>query len=142
MLSIVPLLRGGGLFETGAGGSAPSTWSSSSKRDTCVGLARRVLAPGPSLEPHGDRDEERQGGGHGETLDQAIKYLENARYPSRKVREIDNRGAPSTSPCTGPGSRAQHRDGKLQARFAPVAEAIEKAEARIVDGAARAQGKA
>ena len=95
MLSIVPLLNGGGLFETGAGGSAPKhveqmlreghlRWDSLGEYCALV----------PSLELIAERSGNARAGLLARTLDQAIgAYLENARYPSRKVNEIDNRGS-------------------------------------------------
>ena len=95
MLSIVPLLNGGGLFETGAGGSAPKHVQQFVKeghfRWDSLG---EYCALVPSLELVASKTDNATVALLGETLDQAIgMYLENARYPSRKVNEIDNRGS-------------------------------------------------
>ena len=95
MLSIVPLLNGGGLFETGAGGSAPKHVQQFLKeghlRWDSLG---EYCALVPSLELIAEKTKNKKVELLAETLDQAIgTYLENARYPSRKVNEIDNRGS-------------------------------------------------
>ena len=141
MLSIVPLLNGGGLFETGAGGSAAQARAAVPQRGTpALGLPGRVTAlwcPPWNRWPRAPAT--RKAAVLARTLDQAIgSYLENARYPSRKVNEIDNRG--STFYLTlywAQALAAQTDDADLQARFTPVAEALAKdAEtiARRADG--------
>jgi isocitrate dehydrogenase len=144
MLSIVPLLNGGGLFETGAGGSAPKHVQQFVKeghlRWDSLG---EYCALVPSLEQAA-----RQGGGakveiFAKTLDQAVgRYLEDARYPSRKVNEIDNRG--STFYLTlawAQALAAQTEDAELAARFGPVAEQLAANEAKIAEELLAAQGE-
>lgn len=95
MLSIVPLLNGGGLFETGAGGSAPKHVQQFIKeghlRWDSLG---EYCALVPSLELIYNKYKNPKAKILAEALDKAIyKYLENGKYPSRKVKEIDNRGS-------------------------------------------------
>ena len=143
MLSIVPLLKGGGLFETGAGGSAPKHVqqfvSEGHLRWDSLG---EYCALVPSLELIAEKSGNAKAGILANTLDQAIgKYLEDGRYPSRKVNEIDNRG--STFYLAQAWARAladQTDDSELSARFAPVARALEENEARITQELLEAQG--
>jgi len=144
MLSIVPLMRGGGLFETGAGGSAPKHVEQLLKeghlRWDSLG---EYCALVPSLELIADQGESDKAALLAETLDQAIaRYLENARAPSRKVNEIDNRG--STFYITMYWAQtlaAQTKDSKLKDRFTPVAKALEENEQKIVKELLAAQGQ-
>lgn len=145
MLSIVPLLNGGGLFETGAGGSAPKHVQQFLKeghlRWDSLG---EYCALVPSLELIAERDGLAVAGVLARTLDKAIgRYLEDARYPSRKVNEIDNRG--STFYLTlawAQALAAQDDDAGLKARFAPVAEALAAQEEAIAKELLDAQGDA
>jgi isocitrate dehydrogenase len=144
MLSIVPLMQGGGLFETGAGGSAPKHVQQLQKeghlRWDSLG---EYCALVPSLELIAKNTGNKRAALFAETLDQAVgKYLENARYPSRKVNEIDNRG--STFYLTLYWAQAlagQEKDADLKARFTTVARALEEHEAKIVEELLAAQGK-
>jgi isocitrate dehydrogenase len=144
VLSIVPLLNGGGLFETGAGGSAPKhvqqfvaeghlRWDSLGEYCALV----------PSLELVAEQAGNAKAKVLAKALDAAITpYLENDRLPSRKVNEIDNRGA--TFYITlywAQALAAQDEDAELKARFAPVARALEENEAKIVGEFLAAQGK-
>ncbi|MCA9520452.1 MAG: NADP-dependent isocitrate dehydrogenase [Myxococcales bacterium] len=144
MLSIVPLMRGGGLFETGAGGSAPKhveqflreghlRWDSLGEYCALV----------PSLELVAERTKNRTAALMAETLDLAIaKYLENAKSPSRKVNELDNRG--STFYLTlywAEMLAAQTPDAVIRERFAPLATKLRENEARIAEELLSAQGK-
>ena len=144
MLSIVPLLHGGSLFETGAGGSAPKhvqqfireghlRWDSLGEYCALV----------PSLELIASNTDNAKVALLGKTLDQAIgTYLENARYPSRKVNEIDNRG--STYYLALYWARAlaaQDEDESLKARFAKVAQQLTDKEAVITEELLAAQGE-
>ena len=143
MLSIVPLLKGGGLFETGAGGSAPKHVQQFQKeghlRWDSLG---EYMALSASLEHLGERFDN----GGARVLADALgaataDYLEHARYPSRKVGEIDNRG--STFYLTLYWARAlaeQQADAALAARFAPVAAALADNEERIMAELNGAQG--
>lgn len=144
MLSIVPLLKGGGLFETGAGGSAPKHVQQLLKeghlRWDSLG---EYCALVPSLELIAKQTNNEKAALFAETLDQAVgKYLENARYPSRKVNEIDNRGSTFYLALYWAEALAeQNKDAVLKARFAPVAKALQENEAKIVEELLAAQGK-
>ncbi len=143
MLSIVPLLQGGGLFETGAGGSAPKhveqfvgeghlRWDSLGEYCAIV----------PSLEHAAEFSGNAKAGVLARALDAAVgKYLENDRAPSRKVNELDNRG--STFYLTQYWARAlaeQADDAELAARFKPLANALEQSEEEILTELLAAQG--
>src|SRR5437660_11087846 len=95
MLSIVPLLNGGGLFETGAGGSAPRHVQQFLKENHLRwDSLGEFLALAPSLELVADKHDNRRAKLLAEALDLATgKLLENDRTPSRKVGELDNRGS-------------------------------------------------
>lgn len=144
MLSIVPLLNGGGLFETGAGGSAPKHVQQLLKeghlRWDSLG---EYCALVPSLELIAQKTNNEKAALFGETLDQAVgKYLENARYPSRKVNELDNRG--STFYLALYWSQmlaAQNKDAAIKARFGKVAKELEANETKIAGELLAAQGK-
>ena len=143
MLSIVPLLGGGGLFETGAGGSAPKHVEQFLKeghlRWDSLG---EYCALVPSLELIAKQTANRLATVLAHTLDAAIgQYLEDARYPSRKVGEIDNRG--STFYLALAWARAlaaQDEDGELSRRFKPVAAALAENEKKITGELMAAQG--
>ncbi len=143
MLSIVPLMNGGGLFETGAGGSAPKHVQQLLKeghiRWDSLG---EYCALVPSLEMIAKNTGNERAALLAETLDQAIgTYLENARLPSRKVNEIDNRG--STFYLTmywAQALAAQDKDAEMKARFAKVAKELAENESKIVEELLAAQG--
>jgi isocitrate dehydrogenase len=145
MLSIVPLLNGGGLFETGAGGSAPKHVQQFEKeghlRWDSLG---EYMALAASLQHLGEQFDNPGALVLGDALDQATAgYLDNARSPSRAVGELDNRG--STFYLTLYWARAlaaQTTDVALSEHFAPVAEALEGAEEEIVRELNEAQGAA
>ncbi len=145
MLSIVPLLKGGGLFETGAGGSAPKHVQQFLKeghlRWDSLG---EYCALVPSLEMAAAQSGNDTAALLAKTLDAAIgSYLENARYPSRKVNEIDNRG--STFYLAMYWARAladQDKDPAMKERFAQVASKLEASEARVNEELLSAQGEA
>ena len=144
MLSIVPLLNGGGLFETGAGGSAPKHVQQFLKeghlRWDSLG---EYCALVPSLELIAEKTNSKKAALFAETLDQAIeKYLGNARYPSRKVNEIDNRGSTFYLAMYWAQALAtQNKDAEVQTRFAKVAKQLEENETKITDELLAAQGK-
>jgi len=144
MLSIVPLLKGGGLFETGAGGSAPKHVEQFLKeghlRWDSLG---EYCALVPSLEHVANRTKESKVQLFADTLDQAVsKYLENAKAPSRKVNEIDNRGSSFYLAMYWARALAtQGKDAELKTRFAKVAAALEANEAKINAELLAAQGK-
>jgi isocitrate dehydrogenase len=143
MLSIVPLLNGGGLFETGAGGSAPKHVQQFVKeghlRWDSLGEYTAIV---PSLELVAANTGNEQAAVLAQTLDQAIgKYLENARYPSRKVNEIDNRGSTFyLAMYWAQALAAQTGDASFQDRFASVARQLEENEAVITAELLAAQG--
>ena len=143
MLSIVPLLNGGGLFETGAGGSAPKHVQQFVKeghlRWDSLG---EYCALVPSLELVASKTDNATVALLGETLDQAIgMYLENARYPSRKVNEIDNRGSTFYLALYWAQALArQDQDAALKTRFQVVATQLAENEAVITDELLAAQG--
>ena len=145
MLSIVPLLNGGGLFETGAGGSAPKhveqflreghlRWDSLGEYCALV----------PALEHIAASTGNATATLLAKTLDEAIGgYLEGERYPSRKVGEIDNRGSTYyLAKAWAEALAAQDEDAAMKARFAPVAKALAENEATIVAELLAAQGAA
>jgi len=144
MLSIVPLLNGGGLFETGAGGSAPKHVQQLMKeghlRWDSLG---EYCALVPSLELISNKTNNKKAALLAKTLDQAIgMYLENARYPSRKVNEIDNRGSSFyLAMYWAQALAAQDNDIEVRASFTNVAKDLEDNEAKIVEELLSAQGK-
>jgi isocitrate dehydrogenase len=144
MLSVVPLLGSGGLFETGAGGSAPKHVQQLVKeghlRWDSLG---EYCALVPSLELIAEKTGNRKAAVLAETLDQAItKYLENGRLPSRKVNEIDNRGSTFYLALYWAQTlAAQDKDPELRVRFAKVAKELERNEAKIAQELLAAQGK-
>jgi isocitrate dehydrogenase len=145
MLSIVPLLNGGGLFETGAGGSAPKHVQQFEKeghlRWDSLG---EYMALGASLQHLGEQFGNAGAKVLGDALDSATaEYLNNARSPSRKVNELDNRG--STFYLTLYWAQAlaeQAVDGALAERFGPVAAALTEHEDAILAELEDAQGAA
>ncbi|MCB0124112.1 MAG: NADP-dependent isocitrate dehydrogenase [Caldilineaceae bacterium] len=145
MLSIVPLLAGGGLFETGAGGSAPKhvqqfveeghlRWDS-------VG---EYLALAVSLEDLGRKSNNQRALVLADALNQATgQYLINRKAPSRKVNELDNRGSSFyLARYWAQALAAQDKDPELKAKFTPVAKALAENETKILDELNAAQGHA
>jgi isocitrate dehydrogenase len=143
MLSIVPLMNGGGLFETGAGGSAPKHVQQFQEeghlRWDSLG---EFLALAASLEHMGEHFDNPAARLLGETLDEATaQLLLNRKAPSRKVHELDNRGSQFyLALYWARALAAQTTDRKLAARFVPVAEALGASEAKIVGELNAAQG--
>jgi isocitrate dehydrogenase len=143
MLSIVPLLNGGGLFETGAGGSAPKHVQQLLKeghlRWDSLG---EYCALVPSLELVYEKSGNKKAKVLAETLDAAVgKYLENAKYPSRKVNEIDNRGSSFYLAIYWAQTLAeQNDDTELKERFAKITKQLEDNEAKINKELLAAQG--
>jgi isocitrate dehydrogenase len=144
MLSIVPLLAGGGLFETGAGGSAPKHVQQFQKegylRWDSLGEFSALAA---SLEHIGATYGNARAALLAETLDQAIgKFLDGNKSPARKVGQIDNRGSHFyLALYWAQALAAQTKDAGLRARFASVAEQLGANEARINEELIAAQGK-
>ncbi|HEX9052237.1 MAG TPA: NADP-dependent isocitrate dehydrogenase [Anaeromyxobacter sp.] len=144
MLSVVPLLAGGGLFETGAGGSAPKHVQQFVKE----GYLRwdslgEFSALGASLEHIGRASENEKATVLAETLDAAIgKFLDNNKSPARKVGQIDNRGSHFyLATYWAEALAAQTKDRELQARFANVAKQLAANAAKIDAELIGAQGK-
>lgn len=143
MLSIVPLMNGGGLFETGAGGSAPKHVQQFVKeghlRWDSLG---EFLALAVSLEHLGTTFDNSKAILLSETLDDATeKLLENKKGPSRKVNELDNRGSHFYLAMYWAEALAnQDKDDMLKSRFAPVAEAMKNNEVKIITELNAAQG--
>jgi isocitrate dehydrogenase len=144
MLSVVPLLAGGGLFETGAGGSAPKHVQQFVKE----GYLRwdslgEFSALGASLEHVGRAFENPKAQVLADTLDRAIgKFLDNNKSPARKVGQIDNRGSHFYLALYWAEALAeQTKDLELQARFVKVAKALAENEAKINAELLAAQGK-
>lgn len=144
MLSIVPLMAGGGLFETGAGGSAPKhvqqfveenylRWDSLGE----------FLALAASLEHLAEQTGNARAAVLAKALDQANGLiLDNNRSPARKVGELDNRGSHFyLALYWAQALAAQDEDAALQAEFAPVAKALADNEAKIIAELNGAQGK-
>uniref|UniRef100_A0A832CX25 Isocitrate dehydrogenase [NADP] n=1 Tax=Ignavibacterium album TaxID=591197 RepID=A0A832CX25_9BACT len=144
MLSIVPLLKGGGLFETGAGGSAPKhvdqllkenhlRWDSLGEYSALV----------PSFEMVYDKTKNPKAKVLADTLDKAIlKYLENGRMPSRKAGEIDNRGSSFYLSLYWAEALAnQNDDAELKNRFTKIYKELSANEEKIVSDLISVQGK-
>ncbi|MGH8159615.1 MAG: NADP-dependent isocitrate dehydrogenase [Rhodanobacter sp.] len=144
MLSIVPLMAGGGLFETGAGGSAPKHVQQFLE-ENCLrwDSLGEFLALAASLEHLGNRYHNAAAGVLARTLDQATgKFLDNNKSPARKVGELDNRGSHFyLALYWAQALTAQNDDAALKAKFAPLARALEENEAKIVGELNGAQGK-
>ena len=144
MLSIVPLMKGGGLFETGAGGSAPKhvqqfveeghlRWDSLGE----------FLALAASLEHLGTVSGNPRAAILARTLDQATsRFLEDNRSPSRVVNELDNRGSHFyLALYWAQALAAQEEDRELQTRFSRLARALADNEQKIIDELNAAQGR-
>ncbi len=144
MLSIVPLLAGGGLFETGAGGSAPKHVQQFQQegylRWDSLGEFSALAA---SLEHIGSAFQNPRAALLAETLDQAIgKFLDTNKSPARKVGQIDNRGSHFyLAMYWAQALAAQTKDRELQARFAAVAKQLVDNEAKINSELLAAQRK-
>ena len=144
MLSIVPLMNGGGLFETGAGGSAPKhiqqfleeghlRWDSLGE----------FLALAVSLEHLGEKFDNRKALILSETLDEATEeFLRNDKSPSRKVNELDNRGSHFyLALYWAQGLAAQNKDASLKQEFTKIAMQLAENEIKILKDLIDAQGK-
>jgi len=143
MLSIVPLMSGGGLFETGAGGSAPKhvqqfTQENHLRWDSLG----EFLALAASLEMVADKDGNARAKVLAETLDRATgRLLEENRSPSRKTGELDNRGSHFYLALRWAQElAARSDDGELAQRFGPLAERLGADEETIVEELAAVQG--
>ena len=143
MLSIVPLMNGGGLFETGAGGSAPKhveqfleeghlRWDSLGE----------FLALGVSLEHFGEKNNNTKARVLAEALDNATEqFLDNDKSPSRKVNELDTRGSHFyLSMYWAQELALQNDDSELKSTFAPIAKAMTENEELILKELIESQG--
>ena len=144
MLSIVPLMNGGGLFETGAGGSAPKHVQQFLKeghlRWDSLG---EFCALVPSFEHVYSTFKNEKAKIFAETLDRAIgKFLENGRSPSRRVHELDTRGSHFYLALYWAESLAsQDGDAGLKVRFTKIAAALAADETKIIEELNGAQGR-
>jgi isocitrate dehydrogenase len=144
MLSIVPLLNGGGLFETGAGGSAPKHVQQFEKENHLRwDSLGEFMALAASFEHLADRFDNDQVRVLGKTLEEATaQYLLNGKAPSRKCGEIDNRGSQFyLTLYWAQALAAQTDDRALAARFAPIAKDLAGNESTIVAELIDCQGK-
>jgi isocitrate dehydrogenase len=144
MLSIVPLMNGGGLFETGAGGSAPKHvqqfLEENHLRWDSLG---EFLALAVSLEHLGNTNDNAKALVLAETLDDATdKFLENDKSPSRKVGELDNRGSHFyLAMYWAEGLANQDKDAELKEEFSKIASELKANENKIVAELNEIQGK-
>jgi len=144
MLSIVPMLKGGGMYETGAGGSAPKhvqqIHEENHLRWDSLG---EFLALAVSLEAMGLQHDNGRATILANTLNQAIeKLLENNKSPSRKVGELDNRGSHFyLGLYWAQEVAAQTQDPELAAQFASLAGTLAENETKILSELAAVQGK-
>jgi isocitrate dehydrogenase len=144
MLSIVPLMNGGGLFETGAGGSAPKHVQQFQEENYLRwDSLGEFLALAASFEHMADTTGDAKARVLAKTLDQAsATYLMNDKGPARKVGGIDNRGSHYYLALYWAQSiAAQSDDAALAARFAPIAKAMTEGEPKIVAELIACQGK-
>ncbi len=145
MLSIVPLMNGGGLFETGAGGSAPKHIQQFLKeghlRWDSLG---EFLALAVSLEHVAETQNNEKAQVLADTLDEAtITFLDNSRSPSRKVNELDNRGSHFYLALYWAQALAsQTKNQDLKKEFTPLAEKLAANEEKIISELNAAQGSA
>jgi isocitrate dehydrogenase len=144
MLSIVPLMNGGGLFETGAGGSAPKHVEQFVKE----GYLRwdslgEFLALQASFEHLAQTQDNKKAQILADALDEAnAKFLATDKSPARKVGQIDNRGSHFYLAMYWAEALAnQASDSEIAAKFAPVAKAMQESEAKINEELIGAQGK-
>ncbi|WP_374022722.1 NADP-dependent isocitrate dehydrogenase [Mycobacterium sp. HNNTM2301] len=143
MLSIVPLMAGGGMYETGAGGSAPKhvhqLLEENHLRWDSLG---EFLALGACFEDIGIKTDNQRAKILGKTLDAAIgKLLENNKSPSRKAGELDNRGSQFYLALYWAAELAQSDDEELREHFAALADELSRNEETIVAELAKAQGE-
>lgn len=143
MLSIVPLMNGGGLFETGAGGSAPKHVDQFVKENHLRwDSLGEFLALAVSLEHLGEKYGNQKAIVLSKALDQATeKFLENDKSPSRKVKEIDNRGSHFYLALYWAEALAsQDEDAELKEHFSTIAEKLRSNEQQILEELNGAQG--
>ncbi|MCG8314625.1 MAG: NADP-dependent isocitrate dehydrogenase [Pseudomonadales bacterium] len=144
MLSIVPLMQGGGLFETGAGGSAPKHVQQFVEEDHLRwDSLGEFLALAVSIEDVATKSNNPKAQLLATTLDEAIgKLLENDKSPSRKVNELDNRGSHFyLAMYWAEALAAQSEDAELKAYFEPLAKSLAENEEKIVAELTDCQGE-
>jgi len=143
MLSIVPLMDGGGLFETGAGGSAPKHVQQFEKENHLRwDSLGEFLALAASLDFLAERHSNPKVKILADALERAAtKYLLENKAPSRKVNELDNRGSQFYLALYWAQALAESEDAELRAYFAPVAKALGESEAKIVEELLAVQGQ-
>lgn len=143
MLSIVPMLNGGGMYETGAGGSAPKhvqqVQEENHLRWDSLG---EFMALAVALEEMGDKHDNKNAKLLGEALDKATgKLLENNKSPSRRTGELDNRGSHFYLAMYWAGAMAEmSTDKKLAAEFKALASNLEKNQEKILSELSEVQG--
>jgi isocitrate dehydrogenase len=143
MLSIVPLMNGGGLFETGAGGSAPKHVQQFVRENHLRwDSLGEFLALEVSLEHFGETNNNPKAKVFANTLNIATeKFLDNGKSPSRKAGELDNRGSHFyLAMYWAEALAAQNEDADLQAQFSPVAEQMAAHEDQIINELNSIQG--
>ncbi|MGD9624832.1 MAG: NADP-dependent isocitrate dehydrogenase [Arcobacter sp.] len=144
MLSIVPLMQGGGLFETGAGGSAPKHVQQFAEEDYLRwDSLGEFMALAASFEHLANTQNNKKAQVLADTLDRATgTFLINDKSPARKVGEIDNRGSHFfLAMYWAQELAAQNDDLELKAEFTPIAKAMTENEAQIVKELTECQGK-
>jgi isocitrate dehydrogenase len=143
MLSIVPLIAGGGLFETGAGGSAPKHVQQFEQENYLRwDSLGEFLALASSFEQLAQHSGNARAQALADTLDRATgRFLDEDRSPGRKLGTIDNRGSHFYLAQYWAQELARHEDGELAAAFAPIADALTTHEATIVDELLAVQGQ-
>ncbi len=144
MLSIVPLLAGGGLYETGAGGSAPKHvdqfLSEGHLRWDSLG---EFLALAESLRFIGQKNSDEKLAALTDALDKANEgYLDNNKAPSRKAGEPDNKASHFFVAQYWAKALAEGNNAELAEKFAPIAKALEENEAKIMEELLSVEGKA
>ena len=144
MLSIVPLMNGGGLFETGAGGSAPKHVQQFNQENHLRwDSLGEFLALAVSLEHLSEVNKNPKAKLLGEALDAATgKLLDTGKSPSRKVNELDNRGSHFYLAMYWARELAGSSDAELAAKFGPLADQLKANEAKIVEELNAVQGSA
>ncbi len=145
MLSIVPLMNGGGLFETGAGGSAPKHVQQFEKENHLRwDSLGEFLALAVSLEHLSERNNNPKAQVLADCLDSATgKLLENNKGPKRKVNELDNRGSHFyLAMYWAQALASQGQDGELKSIFTPIAEQLASMKDQILNELNEVQGRA
>ncbi|EMI54735.1 NADP-dependent isocitrate dehydrogenase [Rhodopirellula sallentina] len=145
MLSIVPLLAGGGMFETGAGGSAPKhVQQFQAENHLRWDSLGEFLAIAVSLEDLAEKSGDESLAVLASTLDEATgRFLDEDKSPSRKVNELDNRGSHFyLAMYWAEALASQDKNATLKERFAPIAKTMAENEAKIVEELNGAQGVA